>query len=200
VEGLDTQQFPVEQVRWYDAVDFCNKLSGLEKLPPYYKLAARPDADDPFEVTVLGGKGYRLPTEAEWEFACRAGTTSAFHFGDVNNGVQSNVRGLFPYGTATQGPYLRRTSRVESYKECENPFGLFDMHGNVWEWCEDWYDEGYYAKSPAKDPVNEAISKYRVVRGGSWFNYPSYSRAALRLTTRPDAAMLDRGFRVARSL
>ena len=107
VSGQDTSRFPVEQVSWNDAVEFCQKLSAKD------------------------GVTYRLPTEAEWEYACRAGATTTFHFGGTLNGDKANVDGSNPYGTATKGPFLQRTTTGGSYPK--NAFGLFDMHGNVWE-------------------------------------------------------------------
>lgn len=95
-------------------------------------------------LSIAGGNGYRLPTEAEWEYACRATTTSAFHFGDVLNGDSANVNGNFPFGTTKKGKYLGRPTTVGSYRQ--NNFGLFDMHANVWEWCWDSFDDKAYAK------------------------------------------------------
>ena len=147
VKDMDTGQFPVEKVSWDDAVAFCKKLSEL----PEEKKA---------------GRVYRLPTEAEWEYACRAGTKTAFHYGDSLSSKQANFNGNFPYGGADKGPYLGRTAKVGSY--AANAFGLYDMHGNVWEWCQDWYDENYYKNSPKEDPPGPAQGLHRVVRGGGW--------------------------------
>src|SRR5262249_46149806 len=129
VAGMDTRRFPVEMVSWEDARAFCRKLSSL------------PDEQK-------AGRAYRLPTEAEWEYACRAGTTSTFHCGNTLSGKQANVNGYQPYGDTEQGPYLERTTTVGSYEA--NDHGLYDMHGNVWEWCQDWFDPAYYGKSPPK--------------------------------------------------
>jgi formylglycine-generating enzyme required for sulfatase activity len=111
------------------------------------------------------GRRYRLPTEAEWEYACRAGTATPFHFGDACNGREANVNGQNPFGTKTKGPYLGRTTTVGSYKP--NAFGLFDMHGNVWEWCEDYYDKDFYSKRISDDPQNDN-GEYHVYRGGGF--------------------------------
>jgi len=119
VRGLDTDQFPVENVSWDDAVEFCRKLSAL---------AAEQTA----------GRVYRLPTEAEWEYACRAGTTTPFHVGDKLNGQQANYDGQHPFATNGGGPFLGRPTEVGSY--APNPFGLRDMHGNVAEWCWNWHE------------------------------------------------------------
>jgi formylglycine-generating enzyme required for sulfatase activity len=118
-------------VSWEEAVEFCRKLREL----PAERAA---------------GHVYRLPTEAEWEYACRAETATAFHFGSSCNGREANCDGSRPYGTSDKGPHLGRTTAVGSYRA--NAFGLYDMHGNVWEWCADWYGSGYYSESPVNDP------------------------------------------------
>lgn len=139
--GIDTSTFPVERVSWKAAVEFCEKLS------------SRPDEKN-------AGRMYRLPTEAEWEFACRAGTETPFHFGWELNGTEANIRGDRPYGTSKCSPYLDRTAKVGSYQP--NAFGVFDMHGNVWEWCSDWYAEEYYLDSPRDNPIGAAKGRFRV--------------------------------------
>lgn len=176
VVGLDPRRFPVENVSWDDAVEFCRKLSAL-----------------PAERSA--GRVYRLPTEAEWEHACRAGTTGPFHFGDQLNGVQANCDGNDRYGTDTKGPFLRRPTTVGSYPA--NPFGLFDMHGNILEWCHDWYDEDYYRKSPVEDPPGPEQGTTRVRRGGSWYSPGGLCRAATRHRVVPSYRSDDLGFRVA---
>jgi serine/threonine protein kinase/formylglycine-generating enzyme required for sulfatase activity len=160
VNGLDTRRFPVEMVSWEDARAFCEKLGRRS------------------------GRGMCLPSEAEWEYACRAGTTLPFHSGSELNGTEANsIKGS-----------LGRTCRVGSY--AANPWGLYDMHGNVCEWCADWYTADYYAKSPKHDPLNGDDGTARVVRGGSWNSYPDYCRAAYRNGGAPGYRFNSFGLRV----
>lgn len=176
VGSMDTSRFPVESVSWDDAQEFCRKLSEL------------PDEKE-------AGRRYRLPTEAEWEYACRAGTTTPFYFGGVNNGREANIDGNYPFGTTTKGPYLERPTTVGSYPP--NAFGLFDMHGNVWEWCQDFYDAKYYAQRVESDPRGPSSGKVRVVRGGSWFvKVAGGTRAAVRYWFAPNIQSTACGFRV----
>jgi formylglycine-generating enzyme len=176
---------PVDQVQWKQAVEFCKKLSDL----PEEKKA---------------GRVYRLPTEAEWEYACRAGTTTPFSFGNALSSEQANFNGNYPYGGAAKGPYLHRTAKVGSYPA--NPWGLHDMHGNVWEWCADFYDPAYYKTSPTEDPkgpVKGVVSTdfanefYRVVRGGCWLDEGRGCRSAYRFRLMPQEHYRWVGFRVA---
>jgi formylglycine-generating enzyme required for sulfatase activity len=152
VKGMDTDDFPLEGQSWEGAVEFCNKLSAL----PAEKRA---------------GRKYRLPTEAEWEYACRGGATSStpFHFGNSLSSSQANFNGSYPFGGAAKGPFLLRPCKVGNYTK--NAFGLYDMHGNVAEWCSDWYDKDYYEKSPRRDPQGPAKGRFRVHRGGSYGEY-----------------------------
>jgi formylglycine-generating enzyme required for sulfatase activity len=168
---------PVEQVSWEEAVEFCRKLS------------ARPEEN-------AAGRTYHLPTEAEWEYACRGGANSStpFFFGDSLSSTQANFDGNYPYGGADTGPYLQRTTPVGSYQP--SAFGLFDMHGNVWEWCQDWYDENYYTRSPRQDPQGPQNGGHRVLRGGSWGDYGLFCRSALRNRGGPGVRNLFIGFRV----
>jgi formylglycine-generating enzyme required for sulfatase activity len=176
-------EHPVEQVLWGEAVEFCKKLSEL----PEEKQA---------------GRVYRLPTEAEWEYACRAGTKTAFHFGNRLSGTQANFNGHFPYGGADKGPYLQKTAKVGSYPA--NAFGLHDMHGNVAEWCADWYDPDYYRHSPKADPPGPPKGVvatgfggfYHVVRGGCWLDEGRGCRAAYRFRFMPSDRYRLVGFRV----
>jgi formylglycine-generating enzyme required for sulfatase activity len=176
VEGMDTSRFPVEMVTWEEAVEFCGKLSSL------------PEEE-------RAGRKYRLPTEAEWEYACRAGTTTVFHFGTQLNGRKANCNARRPYGTSTPGPYLGRPTTVGSYEP--NAFGLFDMHGNVCEWCQDWYDPEYYKKSPTDDPPGPSEGSGHMVRGGDWYRVPLFCRSAYRGWDVPRRRIAYLGFRVA---
>jgi formylglycine-generating enzyme required for sulfatase activity len=174
VKGLDTKRFPVECVSWDDAEAFCKKMRACTK----------------------PARTFRLPTEAEWEYACRAGTRTPFYFGSKLNGNQANCDGNHPYGTIDQGPFKERTTKVGDYGT--NPWGLCDMHGNVWQWCADYYDAKYYANSPMKDPFNskKPASDRRVLRGGSWYFSPALCRAAFRFRFAPDYRFNYIGFRV----
>jgi formylglycine-generating enzyme required for sulfatase activity len=174
---------PVENLYFDEAVAFCSRLSGL----PEEKKA---------------GRKYRLPTEAEWEYACRAGSTTPFHQGESLSSKQANFNGAYPYGEADKGPYLRQTCKVGSYKP--NAWGLYDMHGNVAEWCADFYDPDYYKSSPKKDPTGPAKGvlstdykgHYRVVRGGSWLDEARGCRSAYRFRAMPHDAYQIVGLRV----
>jgi formylglycine-generating enzyme required for sulfatase activity len=174
VAGMDTSRFPVEMVSWDDAQEFCRKLSARDS------------------------RKYRLPTEAEWEYACRARTTTPFHFGNALNGDRANCDGNNPYGTATKGTYLERTCRVGSYRP--NAFGLYDVHGNVWQWCQDWYGKEYYNESTNVDPQGPSSGDARVVRGGSWYYRAGHCRAAYRVRDAPSVRREFCGFRVASRL
>ena len=128
---------PVEQVSWEDSQQYIQKLNSL--------LAGTPGAPSGFK--------FSLPTEAQWEYACRAGTTTPFNFGSVLNGDKANCNGNYPYGTTTKGKYLQKTTEVGSYPA--NAWGLFDMHGNVWEWCSDWY--GNYPSGAVTDLIGASM-------------------------------------------
>jgi uncharacterized protein (TIGR02996 family) len=169
---------PVDSVTWAEAVEFCERLSA--------RAAER-----------HAGRTYRLPTEAEWEHACRAGTTTAFHHGDRLSSFTANFDGNYPYG-ARQGPYLARPAPVGSYKP--NAFGLYDMHGNVWEWCSDWFKRNYYRRSLYRDPEGPARGRMRVLRGGAWYHGGTPCRSAFRYRENPDERSDHNGFRVVMDL
>jgi formylglycine-generating enzyme required for sulfatase activity/predicted Ser/Thr protein kinase len=177
VRDLDTGRFPVEQVSWEDAVAFCRLLSDLAQ-------------------ERRRGRIYRLPTEAEWEYACRGGVMGSepFSFGTALSSYQANFNGTYPYGGAQPGPYLERTTTVGSYPA--NGFGLHDMHGNVWEWCSDWYGEYLRSEGPLRDPGGPRNGSRRVMRGGAW-NYTGKScRSAVRNGLIPGNRYKIVGFRV----
>ena len=171
----DCDDCPVEQVSWDDAVDFCRKLSART------------------------GREYRLASEAEWEYAARAGTTTPFGFGDTITPEIVNYNGDYPFGNTPKGTNRQKTLSVGSLGVA-NAFGLYDMHGNVWEWCEDRYHDSY--KTIAGDAPTDGSpwlrggeQKYRMLRGGSWYGNAYDSRSAFRLRNTPDIR-LSFGFRV----
>ncbi|OAI49773.1 hypothetical protein AYO44_06135 [Planctomycetaceae bacterium SCGC AG-212-F19] len=166
---------PVERVSWDDAMEFCRRLSAL----PEEKQASRV---------------YRLPTEAEWEYACRAGTPTPFSIGPALTGAQANFDANFPAGDGEKARPTGRTMPVGTY--AANNFGLHDMHGNLWEWCADWYEGGYYRASPRRDPPGPTAGRFRVVRGGSWRNHAATCRAAYRNALVPNNRDPYTGFRV----
>ena len=206
VSDLDTSRFPVESVTWFDAIEFCNKLSEADRRTPYYRFTGVERDDDQSvknaTVTVNGGTGYRLPTEAEWEYACRGNTTTPFHFGSVLNGDKANVDGSQPFGTTKKGTYLQRTTAVDDAKYPKNDFGLAQMHGNVAEWCEDVYDKKAYAgrsqATSTNSPLVTSGSEYRVLRGGAWIGNPGLTgRSGSRAGGIPGDRDVFYGFRVA---
>jgi formylglycine-generating enzyme required for sulfatase activity len=162
---------PVEQVTWYEATNYCARLTAQER------SAGRLPA----------GWAYRLPTEAEWEYAARAGTTTRFSYGDDPGYAQL---GTFAWHVANSG----NTTHPVGQKQ-PNPWGLNDMYGNVWEWCWDWYG-GSLPGGSVTDPTGSGSGSDRVLRGGSWFHGGQYCRAARRDGGRPDSRFNDRGFRV----
>ena len=154
------------------------------------------------------GRKYRLPTEAEWEYACRGGHlieerikgrhVLPFHFEHPTSSLsscQANFDGASPYGGAARGPSLKRTCKVGSYEP--NPLGIYDMHGNVWEWCHDWFDESYFLNSPVQDPQGPAEGTVKTYRGGSWLHFGFFCRAAFRSGYTPQGGVSRLGFRVA---
>jgi formylglycine-generating enzyme required for sulfatase activity len=174
---------PIENLLWKDSIDFCKALS---------KQPAERQA----------GRTYRLPTEAEWEYACRAGSQTAFHFGNSLSSKQANFNGNYPFGSAPKGSYMRKTAKVGSYEP--NAFGLYDMHGNVSEYCADWYDKEYYRDSPLDDPLGPPVgvletgygNHFMIVRGGCWVDDARACRAAYRFRAMPRNTYRLIGFRV----
>ena len=161
---------PVEKVSWTDVTSFCNKLTASER------TAGRLPA----------GMAYQLPTEAQWEYACRAGTKTTFSFGDELTAKDAN------YAYDGFGTGLQRTSDVGEYPA--NGWGFHDMHGNVWEWCADWY--GDYPAGAARDPVGPAVGSDRVRRGGSWYVSADFARSAFRGRAGPASFFIRLGFRL----
>ncbi|MBF2015797.1 MAG: formylglycine-generating enzyme family protein [Rivularia sp. T60_A2020_040] len=170
------QNHPVTQISWFDAVEFCDRVSQKT------------------------GYNYRLPSEAEWEYACRAGTTTPFHFGETINFQIANYDSRYPYRSEPKGIYLEKTTEVGSF-QLANSFGLFDMHGLVWEWCLDnWHQN--YDKAPTNVDVwlDNDDNKTRVMRGGSWRNEAVLCRSSSRQFNYASETLNNIGFRVARSL
>lgn len=168
---------PVEQVSWDEAMRFSRKLTERER------AAGR----------LPNGYVYSLPMEAQWEYACRAGTTTPFHYGSSLSSAQANFDGNHPYGGASKGRYLQTTVKVGSY--APNKWGLYDMHGNVWEWCYDWY--GSYETGTVRDPAGLTTGSSRVIRGGGWFDFARLCRSANRHGSTPGLRGNFLGFRLA---
>ena len=189
-------------VNWFDAVEYCNRRSQQEGLTPAYTISG--SGDNRTVTWNRNANGYRLPTEAEWEYACRAGTTTPFNTGNNITTAQANFYGESPYNNNARGIYRYMTTPVGNF--AANAWGLFDMHGNVWEWCWDWY--GTYPSSAQTDPVGPASGDGRVIRGGSWVSHGQELRSANRSYAPPSTvADIDHsgfyyayGFRVVRSL
>ncbi len=170
---------PVEQVSWDDAVEFCRRLNERERA-----IGRLPD-----------GFAYGLPTEAQWEFACRAGTTTAFAFGDSLEATQANFDGTQPYGARAK-PGANRQTTMQTGSFSANALGLYDMHGNVWEWCADVYGE-QLPGGTVGDPTAPAGGVYRVARGGGWASEGAHCRSANRLMFAARHSWNDLGFRLA---
>jgi formylglycine-generating enzyme required for sulfatase activity/serine/threonine protein kinase len=166
-QGIDTRRHPVEKVNWDDATDFCRKLSAM----PAERAARRV---------------YRLPTEAEWEYACRAGTTTRWWCGDDEAELEAVA---WHHGNAGGTTHPVGQKRPNAWR-------LYDMHGNVWQWCADWFSQDYYRQSSPSDPQGPATGSLRVLRGGSYGHFPSACRAAFRDIFGPATRYSDYGFRV----
>jgi len=196
-------KLPVHRVSWYAALVFCNKLSIAEGLDPVYSISGKTNPSEWGSVptsrnstwnAVIMDKsknGYRLPTEAEWEYACRAGTTTAYNTGDT---ISDNTGW---YGSNSGKPHKVGLKTV-------NAWGLYDMHGNAEEWCWDWYDSSYYSSNPANDPVGPSSGSQRVKRGGncqgSYYGLRSASRNGMDPYFPQDSSLMSMlGFRLVRS-
>ena len=161
---------PVERVSWNNAVEFCKKLSQKT------------------------GKKYRLPSEAEWEYACRAGTTTPFYFGESITPDLVNYDGNYTYASAPKGKYRQQTTDVGTFPP--NSFGLYDMHGNVWEWCQDDYKNDYINAPTDGSALTIPSRSAKLLRGGSWYGNPGYCRSAFRSNGNLDFSNYPFGFRV----
>ena len=168
---FEGDSLPVEQVSWHDCQAFISKLN---------------------EAVKDEGLVFRLPSESHWEYACRAGTTTPFSFGSILNGDKANCHGRYPYGTNTEGKYVGKTTPVGSYSA--NAWGLKDMHGNVWEWCEDWY--GDYTAGTVTDPTGPQSGSRRVLRGGGWGSDARSCRSANWYLFMPVRRNFNLGFRL----
>jgi formylglycine-generating enzyme required for sulfatase activity len=170
--NFEGDNLPVERVSWEDATEFCKRLSRNKP-----------------------GRSYRLASEAEWEYACRAGTATAFTFGETITPELVNYNGNYPYSGASKGTDLQRTTPVGSFKVA-NGFGLYDMHGNVWEWCLDTWHENYYGGPQDGSAWVTGGESRRVLRGGAWYSDARYCRSARRGRNPPDLHGSHIGFRV----
>lgn len=185
------EMHPVKWVTWYGAAAYCDWLSLRNGLPRAYEHSTwLCNGNDPYSA-----QGYRLPTEAEWEYACRAETETPFNTGIcLNAGSEANYNGNYPYSACSSGPYVEWTVSVGSFPA--NTFDLYDMHGNVWEWCNDGY--GSY-DGDVTDPVVPTDGTNLVIRGGSWYTYAFHCRSAYRYDSYPAFRSSWNGFRPVRS-
>jgi len=167
---------PVERVSWFGAIQYCNMRSLREGLTPCYDL-------DTLECN-YEADGYRLPTEAEWEYACRAGTTTKYSLGNAPEKL-----GQYAWFKANAND----TSHPVGQKK-PGPWGFYDMHGNVWEWCNDYYSEDYYQNSPAENPTGPAAGDERVLRGGSWASGAQSACSSCRYSETPGFADVCFGY------
>jgi formylglycine-generating enzyme required for sulfatase activity len=171
----------VEYVTWFDAIEYCNRLSVREGLRPAYTISG--SGDNRTVTWTRDADGYRLPTEAEWEYACRAGITRPY-----SSGSSVDSAGWYKDNSG-------ETTHPVGQKKT-NALGLYDMHGNVWEWCWDWY--GLYADGTQADPTGAASGSSRMARGGSWFDNAQMLRSATRFFCTPSHRLYNLGFRLVR--
>ena len=175
-EGPD---YPVYYVSWREAGAFCEKLSEIE------------------------GETYRLPTEAEWEYACRAGSESTFYWGDNNDDSVIKQYAWYKRDADEDSwtvPHSEHSGTQPVGRMKPNPWGLYDMSGNVWEYCSDRFDRNYYSNSPVQDPQGPSVGDSRIIRGGCWTNGPEYLGSCVRVGTRTNTGGNDTGFRVVREV
>jgi len=183
-DRADNARHPVEQVSWFDAVRYCNALSAKDSLRPAYLIKGK--GDQP-EVTELEGDGYRLPTEAEWEYSCRAGSKTTYFFGN-DAGELSKYAWFNDNSEGSTHPVGEKEA---------SPWGMYDIYGNVGEWCWDWYSNAYIPdpSGTSIDPKGTSEGPNRVVRGGSVWNSASWARSAFRYGRWPGGRSRLRGFR-----
>lgn len=173
-EWSGSGDFPVEKTHWGHAIQFCAAMN------------------EKFARDLPEGWKFTLPTEAQWEYACRAGTTTAYAFGEVIQSTQANFDGTRLRGAAADGVFLEKTVKVDAYQP--NAWGIYNMHGNVAEWCMDGYVA--YTKEAITDPAPPATGLYRILRGGSWRSEAPYLRSAFRSRPLPELELNNIGFRV----
>jgi len=185
------ENHPVKEVSWYGAVSYCDWLSMNEGLTRAYDHSTwQCNGHEPYNA-----EGYRLPTEAEWEYACRAGSQTPFNTGScLDAETEANYNGNDPYSGCSSGPNEDWTVIVGIYPP--NSYSIYDMHGNLWEWCNCWY--GSYSDDET-DPVGPSTGTYRILRGGSWYKAASECRSAYRFEITPAYTHSGIGFRVCRS-
>lgn len=181
---------PVERVSWLDVQKFLIKLNTIAGCSKSDTLKLV----DQLGIDAVPSGCFRLPTEAEWEYAARANAQKTFGLGNKLNVNDANFNGNFPYGESSLKGNRKKTIPVGSFKP--NAFGLYDMHGNVHEWCQDWYDEKFYKKESISDPVNMKKSKYRIFRGGAWAQHGKDLRSAYRGSFFPGYKHRIVGFRL----